>query len=119
MLPTLEADYRGGVAKGSALRASFGCANVQAGRRQDAEEIASQSPFNPFNQANIACLGDKVRTFAALDRATIAGPSRIGRALHSSQSRHLSCSLIAVYDGEGEPSPIIPNGHTYGSSIVL
>jgi hypothetical protein len=37
---------------------------------------------NPFNQALIfAVLGDRGRTFAALDRAASWGPIRIGRTL--------------------------------------
>ena len=38
--------------------------------------------MNPLNQALIfAGLGDKDRTFSALDRAALAGPIRIGKAL--------------------------------------
>ena len=38
--------------------------------------------FNPFNQTKVfTCLGDKDRTFEALDRAAAAGPFRMGREL--------------------------------------
>ena len=70
--------------RGTPLRAVLGCAYARAGRRQDAEQLAMESSFNSFNEAHIlACLGDKERTFAALDRATAAGPFRIGRAVEA------------------------------------
>ena len=51
-----------------------------ARRRRSLQPIAS---FNPFNQAQIfACLGDKDRTFEALDRAAAAGPFRMGWVLN-------------------------------------
>ena len=66
------------------LRGALGCAYARAGRREEAEKLAAESAFNPFNQARIfACLGDKDRTFEALDRAAAAGPVRIGWALTS------------------------------------
>jgi tetratricopeptide (TPR) repeat protein len=78
----LETAYYQGVRKGSELRGVLGAAYVRAGRRNDAERLAAESAFNPFNQARIyAALGDKDRTFEALDRASVAGPFRIGRAL--------------------------------------
>ena len=41
--------------------------------------MTSRNSFDPFVQANIfACLGDKDRTLAALDRIAAAGPIRIG-----------------------------------------
>jgi len=65
--------------RGAPLRAVLGCAYTRGGRRQDAEELAVDSSFNPLNEALIlVCLGDKDRTFEALDRATTAGPIRIG-----------------------------------------
>ena len=83
-LRILEAAFYRGVWKGSELRGALGDAYVRAGRRDDAEKLAAASPFNPFNQARIyAALGDKDRTFEALDGASVAGPFRIGRALTS------------------------------------
>jgi adenylate cyclase len=69
---------------GAPLRAILGCAYARAGRRQDAERLAADSTFNSFNEAHIrVCLGDQERTFKALDRATAAGPFRIGRAVEA------------------------------------
>ncbi len=83
VIPTLEAEFNRGVAKGSWVRSSLGCAYSQAGRREDAERIAAVSSFNHFNEAEIfGCLGDKDRTFDALDRAAVVGPVRIGRVLN-------------------------------------
>jgi hypothetical protein len=60
----------------------FGHALGRAGRREEAEKLAATVATNPFQQALIfAGLGDKDRTFAALDRMTVQGPIRIGRAL--------------------------------------
>jgi tetratricopeptide (TPR) repeat protein len=82
-IPRLEAEYSQDHFMGSEVRASLGCAYAQAGRREDAEKIASVSSFNPLNQAHtFACLGDKDRTFEALDRAASAGPFRMGRAIN-------------------------------------
>jgi hypothetical protein len=78
----LETAFFRGVWQGNELRGVLGAAYVRAGRRNDAERLAAESAFNPFNQARIyAALGDKDRTFEALDRASAAGPFRIGRAL--------------------------------------
>jgi TolB-like protein/Flp pilus assembly protein TadD len=79
----LEARVQQGVTKGDQGWGDLGYAYAKAGRREDAEKLAATiSPINPFNQAVIfAGLGDKDRTFEALDRATTAGPFRIGRAL--------------------------------------
>jgi adenylate cyclase len=78
----LETPFNGDVWKGSERWGALGAAYVRAGRSDDAEKLAAESPFNPFNQARIyAALGDKDRTFEALDRASMAGPFRIGRAL--------------------------------------
>ena len=60
----------------------FGHALARAGRREEAEKLAATVATNPFQQALIfAGLGDKDRTFQALDRMTGQGPVRIGRAL--------------------------------------
>ena len=66
----------------SPVRGILGCAYARAGRRDEAEKLAAESSLNPFNQAQtFACLGDKDRTFEALDRAAAAGPVRMGRML--------------------------------------
>jgi TolB-like protein/Flp pilus assembly protein TadD len=79
----LEAALNRGVTGGSQIRGELGYAYGRAGRRADAETLMAATPsINPFNQALIfAGLGDKDRTFEALDRAATAGPFRIGRAL--------------------------------------
>ena len=60
----------------------FGHALARAGRREEAEKLAATVATNPFQQSLIfAGLGDKDRTFQALDRMTGQGPVRIGRAL--------------------------------------
>jgi serine/threonine-protein kinase len=59
--------------------ASLGVAYATAGRREDAERVAAIMP-RPLSKATIfAALGDKDRTFEALDRAVPLGPIRIGR----------------------------------------
>jgi serine/threonine-protein kinase len=71
-----------GVSPGSEVPGFLGYAYGRAGRREQAEKLAESSWLNPLNQALIfAGLGDKDRTFAALDRAAPAGPLRIGKAL--------------------------------------
>jgi tetratricopeptide (TPR) repeat protein len=71
-----------GVSAGSGVRGYLGFAYARAGHREDAEELAAGDSLNPLNQALIfAGLGDKDRTFGALDRSAAAGPFRIGRAL--------------------------------------
>jgi hypothetical protein len=59
----------------------LGHALGRASRREEAEKLAAGTT-NPFTQAVIfAGLGDKERTLEALDRMTVLGPVRIGRAL--------------------------------------
>jgi tetratricopeptide (TPR) repeat protein len=72
-----------GVSAGSQVRGELGYAYARAGRRHEAEKLAAAtSSLNPFNQALIfAGLGDKDRTFEALNLAAAGGPFRIGRAL--------------------------------------
>ena len=54
----------------------------RAGRREEAEKLAATVARRPFQQALIyAGLGDKDRTFEALDSMIVLGPIRIGRAL--------------------------------------
>jgi tetratricopeptide (TPR) repeat protein len=60
----------------------LGCAYVRAGLRAKAEQLADFKSTQALDQARIfACLGDKDRTFRALDRAAGTGPFRVGRAL--------------------------------------
>jgi TolB-like protein len=72
-----------GLSAGSQVRGFLGFAYGRTGRRQDAEKLEAATPsVNPINHALIfAGLGDKDRTFEALDRAAAGGPFRIGRAL--------------------------------------
>jgi TolB-like protein len=59
---------------------AYGC----AGRREEAEKLATAVAPNAFSQAIIyAGLGDKDRTLEALDRVVQLGAVRIGRALNS------------------------------------
>jgi hypothetical protein len=60
----------------------FGHALGRAGRREEAEKLAATVATNPFQQTLIfAGLGDKDRAFEALDRMTVQGAVRKGRAL--------------------------------------
>jgi tetratricopeptide (TPR) repeat protein len=62
----------------------LGYAYGRAGRREEAEKLAVAVAPNAFFQAVIfAGLGDKDRTFEALDRVAELGAVRIGRALNS------------------------------------
>jgi tetratricopeptide (TPR) repeat protein len=102
----LEPAFQKDVSRGNPVRGLLGCAYARAGRREEAEQLAAASSFNPFNQAGIfSCLGDKDRTFEALDRAAAAGPSRIGRALASRTYAllHSDPRLIALRKKVGLP----------------
>jgi hypothetical protein len=79
----LETAVNRGVEAGSQIRGELGYAYARAGRRDQAEQFVAVTPsINPFNKAlTYAGLGDKDRTFAALDLAVASGPFRIGRAL--------------------------------------
>ncbi len=57
----------------------LGYAYGRAGRRAEAEKLASLSPGALQQVLIYAGLGDKDRTFAALDRMTELGPVRVGR----------------------------------------
>jgi TolB-like protein len=60
----------------------LGYAYGRAGRREEAEKIASASPDGRLLQALIfAGLGDKERTLQALERLATLGPVRLGRDL--------------------------------------
>ena len=78
-IPSLEAEFSGRLAaSGSGL---LGRAYALAGRRAEAEEIATIQ-WRPIQQAGIfTALGDKDRAFEALERAIPLGPVRLGRDL--------------------------------------
>jgi TolB-like protein/Flp pilus assembly protein TadD len=62
----------------------LGYAYARVGRRSDAEKIAAEVVPNAYSEALIyAGLGDKDRTFKALDRVAVLGAARIGQALNS------------------------------------
>jgi tetratricopeptide (TPR) repeat protein len=75
----LEPQFNGRLS--AAGSGELGYAYALAGRRDDAERIASIQQ-RPIEQATVFTgLGDKDRAFEALDRAIPLGPVRIGRAL--------------------------------------
>jgi TolB-like protein len=78
-IPILEEKFKGRLAaSGSAL---LGRAYALAGRRAEAEKIATIQ-WRPIEQAGIfTALGDKDRAFEALARAIPLGPVRLGRDL--------------------------------------
>jgi TolB-like protein/Tfp pilus assembly protein PilF len=99
VIQELEPEYRRGVPSASYIRGALGCAYAAAGRRAEAEQVAHESAFNPFNPAAIfACLGDKDRTFEVLAVAIEAGAFRFGRAIHSPEyaSLHGDARLAAL-----------------------
>jgi tetratricopeptide (TPR) repeat protein len=62
----------------------LGYAYGRAGRREEAEKLATAAAPNAFTQAlTFAGLGDKERTLEALDRLASNGAVRVGRALNS------------------------------------
>jgi tetratricopeptide (TPR) repeat protein len=70
------------VSPDSDIRGYLGNAYARIGRREEAEKFAAATLRSPFDQAMIfAGLGDKDRALEALDRAAVAGPFRMGRAL--------------------------------------
>jgi TolB-like protein len=63
-------------------RAELGYAYARVGRREEAEKLAAELSPNPYQEAMIyAGLGDKERTWEALERMSALGPLRIGWAL--------------------------------------
>ena len=58
---------------------SLGVAYAKAGRREDAERVAAIVPRLQAKARIFAALGDKDRTFEALDRGVPLGPIRMGR----------------------------------------
>jgi TolB-like protein len=78
-VPILEAQFDGRLT--TAGTGELGYAYALAGRRDDAEKIATLQP-RPIEQAEIfVALGDKDRAFEALDRAIPLGPVRVGMDL--------------------------------------
>ena len=57
----------------------LGVAYAKAGRRHDAERIASMLPRLASKAQIYAALGDKDRTLALLNQMAPMGPARIGR----------------------------------------
>jgi TolB-like protein len=81
VIRTLEERFSGRFADSSA--GYLGYAYGRAGRREEAEKVAAVNP-RLLDQALISAgLGDKDRTFEALDRMIPLGPIRIGWALTS------------------------------------
>jgi tetratricopeptide (TPR) repeat protein len=82
-IQVLTAALNQGLPAGNQVRGFLGFAYGRAGRRDEAVKLEAETPsMNPFNHALIfAGLGDKDRTFEALERAAAGGPFRIGRAL--------------------------------------
>jgi tetratricopeptide (TPR) repeat protein len=79
---SLETEFYRGDWRGAEVRGSLGCAYLKRGRRSEAETLAFSDSTDAFNQAKIfGCLGEKDRSFEALNRAAARGPFRIGRAL--------------------------------------
>ena len=78
-IPILEARFQGDLtAAGSGI---LGRAYALAGRREDAERMATIQ-WRPIEQAGIfAALGDKDRALEALERAIHLGPVRLGQGL--------------------------------------
>jgi serine/threonine-protein kinase len=62
------------------IRVALGCAYVRAGRHDEAERVAASfsGPDGGDTFALFACLGDKDRTFEALDDLAQVGPIRMG-----------------------------------------
>jgi hypothetical protein len=58
---------------------ALGIAYAKVGRRQDAERIEAMRPQLASRVLILAALGEKERTFEALDRMVPMGPARIGR----------------------------------------
>jgi tetratricopeptide (TPR) repeat protein len=82
-VPILEARFGGDLS--AAGSGTLGRAYALAGRREDAERIATIQ-WRPIAQAGIfTALGDKDRAFAALERAIPLGPVRLGRDLTYTQ----------------------------------
>jgi TolB-like protein/Flp pilus assembly protein TadD len=78
----LRAAVTEGIEASDGVQGYLSYAYGRTGRRQEAEKLAVSAVPRPFVEAlTFASLGDKDRTFEALDRMSILGPFRIGRAL--------------------------------------
>lgn len=78
-IPILEARCNGDLSRAGS--GELGRAYALAGRRQDAERVATIQ-WRPIEQAGIfMALGDKERAIEALQRAIPLGPVRVGRDL--------------------------------------
>ena len=78
-IPNLEARFHGDLSRSGS--GALGRAYALAGRREDAERIATIQ-WRPIPQAGIfMALGDKHRAFEALERAIPLGPVRLGMAI--------------------------------------
>jgi hypothetical protein len=78
-LQILETAFYGDDKVTEAVGGYLGYAYARAGRREDAEKLAAAGEQDPLGQSLIyAGLGDKDRTFEALDRAAGLGPARMG-----------------------------------------
>jgi hypothetical protein len=60
----------------------LGYAYARSGQRDEAEKIAAASAYPNEKALIFAGLGDKERTFEALDQMAIVGPQRIGQYLN-------------------------------------
>ena len=75
---TVEASLDGHILEPGAAQ-TLGVAYAQAGRLKDAERMAALAPRFTSKARIYAALGDKDRTFEALDHMVPFGPVRIGR----------------------------------------
>jgi len=81
-LQVLSTAVQRGIPRDTPIEGYLGYAYGRAGRREDAEKLASAVSTNPFQQAlTFAGLGDKDRTLQALERMASFGPVRLGRDL--------------------------------------
>lgn len=63
-------------------RGFLGYAYARSGHRDEAEKMAAASTYPNEKAMIFAGLGDKERTFEALDQMAIVGPQRIGQYLN-------------------------------------
>ena len=63
-------------------RGFLGYAYARSGHREEAEQMAATSTYPNEKAMIFAGLGDKERTFEALDQMAIVGPQRIGQYLN-------------------------------------
>jgi len=78
MIRTLEASLSGHLLEPGAAQ-SLGVAYASIGRRGDAQRMAALAPRSSSKAQIYAALGDKDRTFEALDQMAPMGPTRLGR----------------------------------------